>query len=401
MSEPDELLERTLELALRAPVPNLDAEEARERARAALEASDDRLPQQRLWPWAAAAAAVLAVGAVAIGTRSASPSLALGEKDPAPKAEPAVPSETMATQEHVEAAEEEAMLASDVRLPSGDRLISSPGALYEVKSTSAHRRVDLLRGDVMFDIARRQDGSFTVHVGDTQVRVLGTVFSVQRQQDEVAVRVFEGRVEVRSPSDVRQLSAGELWTSDTALLTDAWTEAADRQWAEVEPTRRAPERAPRREPTEPASQEVSLADARALVLAGEFEAAENAANEALASTAPAGGWWMVKADAQRGRRQWRAAAESYDRAASALRGARVPQAAYAAARIYADRLSDPAAAHRSLQEGRAAAEGSPVEERARILEIRVLRSLGRDAGGATERYLTRFPHTPAARGLRP
>ena len=57
---------------------------------------------------------------------------------------------------------------------------------------------------------------------------------------------------------------------------------------------------------------------------------------------------------------------------------------------------------RCLEEGRASAPGSPIEERARSLELRSLRELGRrtEREVAVSEYLRRFPDTHTARRLR-
>ncbi len=111
---------------------------------------------------------------------------------------------------------------------------------------------------------------------------------------------------------------------------------------------------------------------------------------------------MVRADSLRGLRRWREAAEAYEMATGHVRDAIQPQAAYAAARIYADRLTDPTAARAALRRGHATWPGSPVEERARILEINVLEELSQNDAreDAIDVYLERFPSTPAADELR-
>ncbi len=59
------------------------------------------------------------------------------------------------------------------------------------------RRVALLQGEALFDVAKDPARPFVVTVGDVRVRAVGTSFTVRRLQDnEVAVVVREGVVEV-------------------------------------------------------------------------------------------------------------------------------------------------------------------------------------------------------------
>ena len=60
------------------------------------------------------------------------------------------------------------------------------------------RRVDLLKGEALFEIAHQQGRRFVVKAGPTEVHVLGTKFNMHRQGDRTAtVTVLEGRVLVK------------------------------------------------------------------------------------------------------------------------------------------------------------------------------------------------------------
>ena len=59
------------------------------------------------------------------------------------------------------------------------------------------RRVDLIKGEALFDVTPEADRPFVVHAGAGMVRVLGTRFNVHRKNGtDVVVTVLEGRVEV-------------------------------------------------------------------------------------------------------------------------------------------------------------------------------------------------------------
>jgi FecR protein len=72
--------------------------------------------------------------------------------------------------------------------------------------------VELLRGRVEFDVApRRNRPPFVIQSGDVNVRVLGTRFSVRRQNASTEVRVQRGVVEVEQQGHVARLRPGDLW----------------------------------------------------------------------------------------------------------------------------------------------------------------------------------------------
>lgn len=77
------------------------------------------------------------------------------------------------------------------------------------------RRVDLLRGEALFDVAKDSARPFVVVAGDVRVRAVGTSFTVRTRADgEVGVIVREGVVEVwrgperRSGGEPVRLAAG-------------------------------------------------------------------------------------------------------------------------------------------------------------------------------------------------
>jgi len=58
------------------------------------------------------------------------------------------------------------------------------------------RRVELERGEALFEVAKRPDWPFIVRAGDRQVRALGTAFVVRREEKSLAVILVEGKVTV-------------------------------------------------------------------------------------------------------------------------------------------------------------------------------------------------------------
>lgn len=381
-----DLLERTLRAARRVEAPGIEEDEARERALRAVARA--RALDRRRRQWLVASSALAVAAAFALVTWTAWP----GSRH-APSAGATTP--RIASE------------ASLVRLPSGDRIQAEPGAHYDVESTELDRRVRLNRGVARFDVASLAGGSFVVDAGDVSVRVRGTVFSV-RHDEAVVVEVFEGSVEVRRGRDRLTLGPGARWTSEEPEPTRS-VEAAGRSesTAAVRATETSETTVARTErtsvPTDatepvrlwgskqaPSAERgldaLSLADARRRLLERDFEGA-------LAACADHhdAGWQVLRADALRGLRRWREAAEAYDAAIPLLAEARRAQAGYAAARLWSEQIGDASAALASLRASHAATVGSPLEERARALEIELLRRMGRDDGARVREYLRRYP----------
>ncbi len=83
-----------------------------------------------------------------------------------------------------------------VRLPDGSLLHLNTQSRIKVALSRDARRIELLRGEVLFDVARDQSRPFVVAAGEAVVKVLGTQFNVYRRDAETTVSVVEGRVQV-------------------------------------------------------------------------------------------------------------------------------------------------------------------------------------------------------------
>ena len=115
-------------------------------------------------------------------------------------------------------------------LPDGSFLTVEPGTRVDATAHDpADIRVALGQGRVLCDVTHRTGRSFVVLAGDVEVRVVGTRFSVAREQgagaSRVEVQVQRGAVEVRAGhSDrVARVEAGHAWsqTTRTGPLSDA------------------------------------------------------------------------------------------------------------------------------------------------------------------------------------
>ncbi len=264
---------------------------------------------------------------------------------------------------------------TELVLPAGDRVRSTPGSLFEVPSADERSsRVVIRRGELLFDVVSLADGrTFDVDAGSLHVRVHGTIFSVHSADDGTRVRVFEGVVSVERGGRARALVAGETFIvgrpGEDARVVAAGERAARaradaaraRREQELVPDHRASESARReQEPArlaessgvetetathmEPGSGPGAAtppaaptpAAARRFIARGEPD-------RALALAEPRSGpeWTLVRGDALRALRRFDEAADAYDRAVPELAVTERPGAGYRAARCVSSRSATP------------------------------------------------------------
>lgn len=106
-------------------------------------------------------------------------------------------------------------------LSDGSRVSLNTDSKIAVSYSGRHRRIDLLRGEAMFDVAHNPDRPFLVMADAERVRALGTSFSVRREGDRVSVVLVKGSVELaRARGDGYEpqmiMAAGERATVDGA-----------------------------------------------------------------------------------------------------------------------------------------------------------------------------------------
>jgi transmembrane sensor len=81
-------------------------------------------------------------------------------------------------------------------LPDGSVVELNASSEVRVKYSANERRVQLLRGEANFIVAKNKARPFWVEAGLVSVRAVGTAFNVRLGLREVEVLVTEGRVEV-------------------------------------------------------------------------------------------------------------------------------------------------------------------------------------------------------------
>lgn len=84
----------------------------------------------------------------------------------------------------------------DLLLPDGSLLALDAKSKINISFYVSERRVELLHGQVLFDINRDEKRPFIITSGLTQIQVLGTSFEVKKLADFTRVRVSSGKVKV-------------------------------------------------------------------------------------------------------------------------------------------------------------------------------------------------------------
>lgn len=79
-------------------------------------------------------------------------------------------------------------------LEDGTRVFLNTDTRIVVKYDKKARRVELRRGEALFNVAKRSDWPFIVVAGDRLVKALGTSFVVRKDVERVAVTLVEGSV---------------------------------------------------------------------------------------------------------------------------------------------------------------------------------------------------------------
>jgi len=113
-------------------------------------------------------------------------------------------------------------------LADGSVMTLNTASRVVVEFSDTLRGIRLLEGEALFDVARDADRPFLVDAGETQVRAVGTSFTVRRLGDApVQVLVREGVVEVRrhggsaKPRPVRVAANARAVASSSSTLSVA------------------------------------------------------------------------------------------------------------------------------------------------------------------------------------
>ena len=108
------------------------------------------------------------------------------------------------------------------RLADGSTVELNTNSRVEIDYSPDFRRLDLIRGEAVFHVAKNKARPFIVRSGQEQVTALGTVFMVRRDEDRTVVVLLEGRVKVDQlkngaakspPVPITELTPGQQFAS--------------------------------------------------------------------------------------------------------------------------------------------------------------------------------------------
>jgi len=331
-------------------------------------------------------------------------------------------------------------------LPTGDKLVGTAGARFDIEALQpAARRLKLHGGTMLFDVAHVVPGQrFEVATEHLTVVARGTVFAVTTDAVASRVHVYEGAVDVIEAGTTHAVAAGGSWSSSgpvvqTAAIEAEATRAVEARAREASPTptpspspSSSPSLTPSPSPSPPPSPSPAatpspslsatpspstspspdtrpssgpsaslptLASARSDIAAGHFDAALAVLDHIQPHD---GAWLLARADALRGAGRLAEAADALVAATKVLTGAARAEAGYSAAYARFHDLQDAPGALAALDSGDVDELGSPLAERGLALRAQVLASLHRDADAqeAATHYLARFPHGDLARYMK-
>ncbi len=91
---------------------------------------------------------------------------------------------------------------AEVSLADGSRLVLNTDSEVKVAFAKGQRRVELLRGQAWFEVAKDPQRPFVVAAAGREITALGTAFDVRIDRGRLEVMLMEGRVRVARPAPV-------------------------------------------------------------------------------------------------------------------------------------------------------------------------------------------------------
>ena len=103
-------------------------------------------------------------------------------------------------------------------LPDGSVVQLNTDSAITVQFTRTERRVQLVRGEAHFQVAKNPACPFIVNAGTVNVRAVGTAFDVRRRPEAVEVLVTEGKVRVNDSIGGQSRLPASATNADDSLL---------------------------------------------------------------------------------------------------------------------------------------------------------------------------------------
>lgn len=108
-------------------------------------------------------------------------------------------------------------------LPDGSVVNLNTRSKMRAHMSASERRIELIEGEAMFQVAKDPARPFRVYAGATVAQAVGTVFNVYRQDNAATVTVIEGKVlvaahELEARGQARVSDGGEVRTASNVAL---------------------------------------------------------------------------------------------------------------------------------------------------------------------------------------
>jgi transmembrane sensor len=105
-----------------------------------------------------------------------------------------------------------------ITLEDGSVVELNTSSKVHTRFTPKERKVELLRGEAVFKVAKNPNRPFRVSAGSTQIIAVGTEFNVYARQTQTVVTVIEGRVRVTGTENVLSDRDLELTVGEQAVI---------------------------------------------------------------------------------------------------------------------------------------------------------------------------------------
>jgi transmembrane sensor len=121
-----------------------------------------------------------------------------------------------------------------VPLVDGSRIELNTATSLRTLISKKRRDVWLDRGEAFFEVAHIEGSAFVVHAGARQITVVGTQFSVRRDDDKVTIAVVQGRVRVEDTTPGASSASITVIPGDVAIGLGSSTMVVSNPVAAVE-----------------------------------------------------------------------------------------------------------------------------------------------------------------------
>jgi len=121
-----------------------------------------------------------------------------------------------------------------VTLDDGSQVELDVGTRIEVRMSRDSRRIELLSGRALFDVAHDSNRPFSVTASGARTTALGTKFQVQRDDGRVVVTLAEGSVSIDRERNQSDAAWRERLVPGEQLTVDTTTAARSRQFVDTQ-----------------------------------------------------------------------------------------------------------------------------------------------------------------------